>query len=104
MESNEFLGFHKLSKRFLMGLPAGLYLASNCLNEVSPHSHISKFYEYVTPHKERDAQWERIKAAHADGRNCCVYKNVEEYKKFLEDMAKKSAKGTTFRILEIDKP
>jgi hypothetical protein len=70
---------YKLTKKFFKELPAGVWLVSNCN---SPHTNVPLFEDYVlTGRNERERQWERIKDADADQRNCHVFGSVEEYKK-----------------------
>jgi hypothetical protein len=65
----------KLTRRFLMSLPDGHYLVSGCYDHLGPGAYAPCFAEHVVPLAERDAQWERIKAAHANGRNCDLFVN-----------------------------
>lgn len=64
-----------LTKRFLFQLEEGLYLVSNTLVAAGQPS----FSEVVSPLKMREAQWQRVKAAGANGRLCDVFSSVAEY-------------------------
>ncbi len=70
---------NKLTKQFLMEQPAGRYIVSNCYKRVSSNKYKPVFQEQVTALEQRHAQWERIKAARADGRLCFVYPSMEDY-------------------------
>lgn len=61
----------KLTKKFLMSLPKGIYLMSN----VAGQDRDSVFREYIlSPLSEREKQWQRIKLAGADSRLCRLFK------------------------------
>jgi hypothetical protein len=61
----------RLTRKFLMGAPAGSYVASNCYIADAPI-----FAETVADSVgERLAQWARIKAAHANDRLCYLHKS-----------------------------
>ena len=76
-----FVDRKKLTKEFLMDQPVGSYVVSNCYRIVSPNKYEPVFQEEVKKQEERQAQWERIKAARANGRLCCVYPTSEDYMK-----------------------
>ncbi len=84
MEARDFIDRHKLTRKYLLGLPTGVYLVSNCYRRVGPNKSTPIFYEYVEQPEKRRFQWERIKAAGADQRLCDVYKSSEEFKKAVE--------------------
>jgi hypothetical protein len=63
----------KLTRRFLLSLPDRHYLVSNCYDHVGPGEFTPCLAEHVVPLAERDAQWQRIKASHADGRKCDLF-------------------------------
>ena len=74
----------KLTKKFLMSLPSGLYLMSNLVGQ----DRDSVFREYVlSPLDERKKQWDRIKLAGADNRLCRIFKTEKQacdwIKKFI---------------------
>ena len=71
----------KLTKQFLMRLPTGVFLVSNCYKPVGPNAVTPTFYEKVVPLDDRESQWQRIKVCQADSRTCVVHKDSEEYKK-----------------------
>jgi hypothetical protein len=71
----------KLTKGFLMSLPAGVYLVSNCFAD--PQNSI--FAEHVAPLSERGAQWVRIRASHADQRNCHVFKDEMQFRNWVAE-------------------
>ena len=76
------LSRHKLSKRFLMDAIPGYWIVSNVFSEdIYP-----EFYEAVEPIEARDAQWNRIKAARADQRNCLIFKTKKEADEWIEEM------------------
>ena len=63
----------KLTRRFLMSLPDGHYLVSNCYDHLGPGRYAPIFAEQTVPVAEREAQWQRIKDAHADSRGCHLF-------------------------------
>lgn len=65
----------KLTKKFYMQLPEGLYLVSNTYKNQMQ----SIFEEETSPPAERIQQWGRIVRAGADQRLCRVFQNKEEY-------------------------
>jgi len=78
-----FFTKNRLTKRFLMTLQTGAYIISNCHKPVSPNKFKPIFEEEVAALEQRQVQWERIKAAHADGRLCRVYTDREYYEECL---------------------
>jgi hypothetical protein len=71
----------KLTKKFLMGLPNGVYLMSNMAATLNK----SIFGEYViSPVAEREKQWARIKLAGADNRLCRIFKTEKEAINWIE--------------------
>jgi hypothetical protein len=65
----------KLTKKFLMGLPSGVYLMSNIVGS----NRDSVFREYMlSPSSEREKQWQRIKLAGADSRLCRLFKTEKQ--------------------------
>jgi hypothetical protein len=84
MNENQPFGSHKLTKKFFMSLPSGVYVVSNCYDSLGPDRVTPAFNEYVVSQDERKSQWDRIKAAYADQRLCDVYCSVEDYKKVLQ--------------------
>lgn len=76
-----FVDRKKLTKGFLMDQPVGSYIVSNCYRRVSSSRYEPVFQEEVKKPEEREAQWERIKAARANGRLCFVYPSIEDYAK-----------------------
>jgi len=67
----------RMTKEFLMGLQAGLYIASNTFQPDRPGK--PRFAETVATPEEREAQWQRAKAACADGRLCNAYQHSEDH-------------------------
>jgi hypothetical protein len=71
----------KLTKKFLMGLPSGIYLMSNL---VAPDGD-SVFRAYVlSPASEREKQWQMMKLAGADNRLCRLFKNEKQALAWIE--------------------
>lgn len=75
----------KLTKKFLMKIPDGLYLVSNLVDNKAK----SIFIEKVSPLSEREAQWKRILSASVNQRKCHVFKTEEDYEKDYADFIKK---------------
>ena len=65
----------KLTKRFLMELPEGVYLVSNVYEQKGKPA----FAEKVTPLSERNKQWQKIVNARANHRLCDVFKTNKDY-------------------------
>lgn len=73
----------KLTKKFLMSLPSGVYLMSNM---VAPDRD-SVFRAYVlSPASEREKQWQIIKLAGADNRLCRLFKTEKQALAWIEEM------------------
>ena len=81
MEKSDFPIRRKLTKKLLMRLPAGVFLVSNCYTPIGYRKVAPVFYEKVRPLDDREDQWQRIKAAGANGRICAVYWDIEDYKR-----------------------
>ena len=62
----------KLTKKFLMQLPEGVYLVSN-LYRSSNRKVNPDFEEKISPLSERNEQWKRIVEASANHRLCNVF-------------------------------
>jgi hypothetical protein len=65
----------KLTKKFFMQLPEGLYLASNLYES----TYESTFAEEIASLGEREQQWIRIVKARVSQRLCRVFKNEEHH-------------------------
>lgn len=63
----------KLTRRFLNSLPDGLFLVSSVYDKTDSGNYVPCFAEKVLPASERDEQWQRVRAAHADGRHCDLF-------------------------------
>jgi hypothetical protein len=103
MNENHTYGSHKLTKKFFMSLPTGVYVVSNCYDTLRPGHATPVFNEYVLPEDERRSQWGRIKAAYADQRLCDVYRSAEDYKKVLQSRTAQSSNHPSILIAERDK-
>lgn len=68
----------RLSKKFFVSLPAGLYLVSNVA--LAPGQPI--FAKLVVPLETREAQWKRIKEVRVDGQLCSVFQTAADYIKY----------------------
>ena len=73
----------KLSKKFFINLPTGVFLVSNCFS--SPQKSI--FAQYVLPLPERENQWQQICAAGASQRNCHIFKDETAFQHWLDATA-----------------
>ncbi len=75
------LGFaNKLTKRYFINLPDGVYLVSCIGNPLGGPA----FAELVLPRNKREEQWKRIKEARCDGRNCATFRSKEHYQGCLK--------------------
>ena len=73
----------KLTKKFFMGIPEGMYLVSNLI--VSPTE--SVFAEMTSPLSERSEQWERIRNVGVDQRRCHVFRSKLEHERWTSSFA-----------------
>jgi len=71
----------KLTKKFFMGLPEGVFLISNLVQTLNS----SKFEEYVTPVAEREKQWQKIVSLECNNRLCHVFENKTQAKEWIEN-------------------
>lgn len=77
----------RLTKAFLMAQPEGVYLASNAWIPINLEPPVSMYRGYVAPPEDREAQWEQIKVAGAQGRTCNIYESPEDHSKWLAKFA-----------------
>lgn len=77
--SGEPLKTQRLTKKFLMELKEGMFIASKTVDE----GNTPVFSEYVSPLSEREEQWKKIVIASANQRVCQVFENEEAYKVYL---------------------
>jgi len=66
----------KLTKRFFMGLPAGVYLVSG-VGGFTPFER--DFEAEVSSQETRQAQWQQIKQARVDRCTCMVFESKHAY-------------------------
>jgi hypothetical protein len=72
----------RLTKKFFLSLPSGIYLMSNLAG--SDGNPI--FAEYViSPLGEREKQWEKIKDTGANNRLCRIFKNENQAFAWIEE-------------------
>lgn len=88
MTNNELLQYGKLTKAFHFALEDGVFLSSNCGDEYG----CPVFAEVVEPKGYRDGQWQRIKNAGADQRQCNVFKDKKSYARWHAEV--KNAPGS----------
>jgi hypothetical protein len=65
----------KLTKKFFMAAPEGLFLASNCMTPLGQ----TIFGEVIAPVAARQQQWERIVAVGASQRLCRIFRTSVDY-------------------------
>ena len=65
----------RLTKKFFLSLPCGVYLTSNVA--LTPGQPI--FAETVAPPDEREAQWKKIVAVRVDNQRCSVFQTPGDY-------------------------
>ena len=70
----------KLTKQFLMNLPDNVFLASNIFSKKS----VPAFAEKVLPLSKRVLQWKKLVENSVDQRLCYVFKNKNDYEKWLK--------------------
>lgn len=73
----------RLTKKFLMSLPKGIYLMSNIVGQ----DRDPVFREYIlSPLSEREKQWQRIKLAEADNHLCRLFKTEKQAIDWIKDI------------------
>lgn len=72
----------KLTKKYLMGLPPGIFLMSNLIGpDLAP-----RFAEYViSPISEREKQWRKIVSLGCNGKLCRIFKMKELASAFVSN-------------------
>lgn len=81
IEAHPNIGYDKLSRKFFMNLPTGVFLVSNCY--IAPKQPI--FAQYVLPLPKRETQWRRICVARANQRKCHIFRGVAAFQQWLHD-------------------
>lgn len=84
MATPKELNFGKLTKKFLMGLPAGVYLISSVGDSPTERC----FAEYVEDLSLREVQWKRITASQADQRQCSVFNDKKDAEEWMAQVEK----------------
>ena len=79
MDEGKVLYRKKLTKKFFMILPEGLYLASNVHDDLFK----SIFEEEIAASDQRKEQWQRIVSVGASQKLCYVFKTKEDYEIWL---------------------
>jgi hypothetical protein len=69
----------RLTKKFFLQVPTGLYLVSNCSTFDRPI-----FEEKILHNKNREDQWKRILKSEADQRLCYIFKNKKDHENWLK--------------------
>jgi hypothetical protein len=69
----------KLTKRYFMELPEGVYLVSNVYED----NNTPAYADEVLPLFKREEQWKKIVKSYADQRLCNVFNNKKEYLKWF---------------------
>lgn len=82
----------KLTKKFFMQLPEGLYLVSNTYKNQMQ----SIFEEEISPPADRIQQWGRIVQAGADQRLCRIFQNKKDYEAWLGQANYDFSKGKIY--------
>jgi len=81
MNSTNELRSARLTKKFLMSLPNGIYLMSNLLGQ----SGNSIFGKYIlSPLYEREKQWQRIKRVGANNHLCRLFKTESQANAWID--------------------
>jgi len=69
-----------MTKRFLMSLPEGVYIASN-VGDLVKGKVVPLLAAQVLPLEKREQQWKQIKEANCNNRNFEVFKNKQDWEK-----------------------
>jgi hypothetical protein len=83
MNDQDLFNRAPLTKKLLMKLPEGYFIASNCAD----HQRNPIFQEGVVSERERGMQWERIKHAKANGRHCNVFRNKAAFARWHDQVS-----------------
>lgn len=83
--STKILMSGKLTKKFYIGLPDGVFLV--CSAGMSPIE--PSFAEHVAIEIDRPLQWNRIREAHADQLQCDVYQTRADYVEYIKGWRRK---------------
>ncbi len=70
----------KLTKKYFMELPEGVYLVSNVYEDKNTPAYADE----VSPLFKREEQWKKIVTAYADQRLCNVFMNRKDYLEWLK--------------------
>jgi hypothetical protein len=65
----------KLTKKYFMELPEGVYLVSNVYED----NNMPAYEDEVSPLLKREEQWGKIVESYADQRLCNVFKTKTDY-------------------------
>jgi len=79
----------KLTKKYYMGLPDGVFLVSS-VGGFTPFDR--DFAESVVPSAGRNAQWQSIHEKRVDGRGCEAFATEEDFKTY-QNRWKKTPEG-----------
>jgi len=79
----------RLSKRFFLSLPKGVFIMSNIFDAPGQPT----CAESVSPACEREKQWEKIVSLKCNRRLCTVFKNEREAMAYLSSIYKRLSKG-----------
>ncbi|WP_141400579.1 hypothetical protein [Magnetospirillum sp. 15-1] len=69
----------RMTKKFLMSLPSGNFIASNCMRQDG----IPIIAEQVAPLSEREAQWGRIKDNRLSGTTFFVFHDANTFEEHV---------------------
>ena len=70
-----------------MELEPGRYLVGNVHDGMTRDTATPVFAEVVVAGEERDAQWQRIKSAYADGRRCDAFESPEHHSEWKRHLS-----------------
>ena len=79
-----------LTKKLLMDLEIGAYVISNIMSAPPQCGGKPVFAEEVRNLKARQGQWERIKAAHVNGKLCVVFPSRKYYFEYMLSLRDKA--------------
>jgi hypothetical protein len=79
--------YQKLTKKFLMSLPEGMFMETNGVEYKIPEEppFTPVFREFVALLKNRLAQWENIKKLYRNNRMVAVYKDLDGHNKWQRE-------------------
>lgn len=85
-EGTENMAATKLTKRALMQLEEGLWIASNCMTGAGYPIYVAQ----VAPLREREAQWIAIRESESNGRGFWIFRTEAELTQWVNQFRQRT--------------